>query len=134
MDNLHHFIFPQHETAYKRIAAVVEDMTNDSIVEAVKDAAMKQGVTDLYMMDRKFLIDALKEKIEREKPKPLTIEELRQMDGEPVWIDDWWEDSHGWELSMNAADYFDGERRTEKEYGGIWIAYRHKPKEVHHGE
>lgn len=73
-------------------------------------------------------IDALKEKAERENPAPLTIEELRQMDGQPVWIDDWWEDSHGWELSMDAADYFDGERRTEKEYGSIWIAYRHKPK------
>lgn len=76
---------------------------------------------------------ALREKAERENPKPLTLEELRQMDGEPVWIDDWWEDSHGWELSMDASDYFDGERRTEKEYGSIWVAYRHKPKEVQNG-
>lgn len=72
---------------------------------------------------------ALREKSEREAPLPLTLEELRQMDGEPVWIDDWWEDSHGWELSMDASDYFEGERRTEKEYGSIWVAYRHKPKE-----
>lgn len=75
-------------------------------------------------------IDALREKAEREDPKPLTLEELRQMDGEPVWIDDWWEDSHGWELSMDASDYFEGERRTEKEYGSIWVAYRHKPRTV----
>ena len=74
-------------------------------------------------------LEALREKAERENPQPLTLEELRQMDGQPVWIDDWWEDSHGWELSMDAADYFEGERRTEKEYGSIWVAYRHKPKE-----
>ena len=78
----------------------------------------------------KIAATALQEKAERENPKPLTLEELRQMDGEPVWIDDWWEDSHGWELSMDASDYFEGERRTEKEYGSIWEAYRHKPKEV----
>lgn len=75
---------------------------------------------------------ALRLERQRDNPKPLTIEELRQMDGEPVWIDDWWEDSHGWELSMDASDYFEGERRTEKEYGSIWVAYRHKPKEAHH--
>lgn len=77
----------------------------------------------------KIAAEALREKADRENPQPLTLEELRQMDGEPVWIDDWWEDSHGWELSMDAADYFEGERRTEKEYGSIWVAYRHKPKE-----
>lgn len=81
------------------------------------------------MEAEQMAIDALREKAERENPQPLTLEELRQMDGEPVWIDDWWEDSHGWELSMDAADYFEGERRTEKEYGSIWVAYRHKPKE-----
>ena len=82
------------------------------------------------MEANRIAITALQEKAEREDPKTLTIEELRQRDGEPVWIDDWWEDSHGWELSMDASDYFDGERRTEKEYGSIWVAYRHKPKEV----
>ena len=74
-------------------------------------------------------IEVLREKAEREDPQPLTLEELRQMDGEPVWIDDWWEDSHGWELSMDAEDYFIGERRTTTDYGSIWVAYRHKPKE-----
>lgn len=29
---------------------------------------------------------ALREKAEREDPKPLTLEELRQMDGEPVYV------------------------------------------------
>ena len=33
-------------------------------------------------------IDALQEKAEREDPAPLTIEELQQMHGEPVWMED----------------------------------------------
>ena len=67
------------------------------------------------------------------KNKPLTLDELRQMDGEPVWIQ---EGSAGhWELSADAADYL--EDRDEDFYGMIaiegglhqsgWLAYRHKP-------
>lgn len=33
-------------------------------------------------------VDALLEKAEREDPTPLTIEELKQMHGEPVWLAD----------------------------------------------
>lgn len=34
------------------------------------------------------LLETLREKKEREDPKPLTLEELREMQGEPVWKDD----------------------------------------------
>ena len=64
-----------------------------------------------------------------ETNKTLTMDELRQMDGEPVWIDDWFEDFHGWELSEDASDYFDGDSRTVESYGTRWEAYRSKPKE-----
>lgn len=44
---------------------------------------------------------------------PLTLDELRQMDGEPVWIV---ENGKGhWELSTDANDYF--EDRDEAFYG-----------------
>lgn len=59
--------------------------------------------------------------------KPLTLEELREMDGEPVYIDDWFQDFHGWELSADALDYFDD--RDTAQYGSQWLAYRSKPKE-----
>lgn len=71
----------------------------------------------------------VREQEERENRKPLTLDELRQMDGEPVWIDDWFEDFHGWELSEDASDYFDGDSRTVESYGTRWEAYRSKPKE-----
>ena len=73
--------------------------------------------------------DALRAKQERENPKPLNLDELRQMDGEPVWIDDWFESFNGWELSCDASDYFEGESRTIESYGTRWVAYRYKPKE-----
>ena len=72
---------------------------------------------------------------------PLTLDELREMDGEPVWIvayPDW---GH-WELSADADDYV--EDRDADFYGmkhndpagryGLhklgWLAYRQKPEEV----
>lgn len=58
--------------------------------------------------------------------KPLTQDELREMDGEPVYIDDWFQDFHGWELSAVAEDYFD--ERDVAQYGSQWVAYRYKPE------
>lgn len=70
-------------------------------------------------------------------PKPLTIEELRQMDGEPVWIK---ADHYGTFadivhiLGKEDGDSFVGfkicYRLQENGYGKTWEAYRHKPKEV----
>ena len=77
--------------------------------------------------------------------EPLTIEELREMNGEPVWIvehPDW---GH-WELSADAEDYIAD--RDQDLYGlkhddpagqcGLhvlgWLAYRRPPEgENHHG-
>ena len=75
--------------------------------------------------------------------KALTLDELRKMDGEPVWIveePDW---GH-WELSADAEDYLVD--RDESFYGmkhddpdgkyGLhklgWLAYRQKPEEDKH--
>lgn len=78
-------------------------------------------------------IAALEEKAEREDPKPLTLEELRQMDGEPIWLDGFeWRISYGvstftgslcLETGLGCRIPLDG-------YGETWFAYRHKPKEV----
>ena len=84
--------------------------------------------------------DKVRHKQEHESNDPLTLDELRQMDGEPVWIvedPDW---GH-WELSVCAEDYV-LERETDF-YGmkyddpdgryGLhklgWLAYRRKPEE-----
>lgn len=78
-------------------------------------------------------IAALREKAEREDPKPLTLEELRQMDGEPVWMDAFeWRISYGVSTingSLCLATGFDSWIPLDG-YGETWFAYRHKPKEV----
>lgn len=93
-------------------------------------------------------IAALLEKAEREDPKPLTIDELGQMNGEPVWTvgvssngGTW----AGWDIIESVDDdgCFFGYSTEKKEWwaynlrdlsgsicGCAWVAYRHKPKEV----
>lgn len=73
-------------------------------------------------------ITALREKAEREDPKPLTVEELLRMDGEPVWLDR----AGGIYGLVDVPD-----RVVWLDRGGCHaignlegIAYRHKPKEV----
>ena len=79
-------------------------------------------------------IDALREKAEREDPKPLTLEELRQTVGTPVYIVRSSSPFGEWEIFTNwFDDGFSCEDETfyfTKSYGTRWKAYRHKPKEV----
>ena len=78
---------------------------------------------------------ALREKAEREDPKPLTYEELWQMNGEPVYLDGFeWRVSYGVSTingSLCLATGFDSWIPLDG-YGETWFAYRHKPKEVKH--
>lgn len=80
----------------------------------------------------KMSLEALLEKAERENPAPLTLEELLQMEGEPVWVKHW----HGGEWIIVYWDYVERIAYTRKaclhkhEYGEKWIAYRNKPKEA----
>ena len=90
-----------------------------------------------YMEAERMAIAALREKAEREDPKPLTLEELRQLEGQPVWIK---AKHYGIKadvvriLGKEDGDAFIGfeinHRLQENGYGKTWIAYRHKPKEV----
>lgn len=49
--------------------------------------------SQLQYKDKRELIDFVRhveaDQEAREDPQPLTIEELRQMDGEPVWVVEW---------------------------------------------
>lgn len=138
-DYARHFIIPQrvnHQAPFdfpvKSIMAQVADLSDQAIYSAIISAAKEAGVTDLYLMDKAFVLDALREKAERENPKPLTIEELRQVNGEPVWLDGFeWRVCYGTstyrgseylETGMGCGIPLDG-------YGQSWFAYRHKPRE-----
>ena len=58
------------------------------------------------------------------KVEPLTLDELRQMDGEPVWCV-----SLGAKLSRGDGWYIGVNNWHMGGYGKTWVAYRHK-KEV----
>lgn len=70
---------------------------------------------------------------EIEKNDPLTLEELREMDGEPVWTtptDYAFEPC--WMLVKAKSNYVlaDWQFCPFDTYGETWLAYRHKPKEA----
>ena len=114
-------------------------MTREEAITWLENRAKQiplPGALEVYRM----AIAALRELDAKENQKPLTLEELRQMNGEPVWImehPDW---GH-WELAEDAEDYLMD--RDEDFYGmkhndplgrfGLhvlgWLAYRHKAKE-----
>ena len=71
----------------------------------------------------------------RNKPEnePLTLDELRQMDGVPVYVVD--AQGHGgWQFRINCGLEDDNEEWTADEdinwdrYGDLWLAYRAKPE------
>lgn len=103
----------------RRIAAKVADLTEETIREEIILAAREAGVTDLYLMDKDFLLSAIQEKQERMNPQPLTARELLTMCGEPVWV-----------IPPNAEGYWTIMRETLLLLYAGYKAYRHKPQEV----
>ena len=83
--------------------------------------------------------------IKQERNTPLTLDELRQMDGEPVWVsvsNNWRESgvSEGWcivrfhseddRVRVYVYDTRHGARFfAQQDYGESWLAYRQKPEE-----
>lgn len=87
---------------------------------------------------------ALAEKIERENPNPLTLDELRDMNGEPVWFvkiygnykefDGKWAILFGYEKTNGNFLFTNSvgvqHVYNEDKYGETWVAYKYKPKGV----
>lgn len=76
---------------------------------------------------------------------PLTLEELREMGGEPVWVQyikqQWGRYYIVRAIGKNSVifDECDKEFGSYKSlflgfYGKTWLAYRHKPEEADHGQ
>lgn len=84
-------------------------------------------------------ITALRAQLEREEPEPLTLEELREMDGKPVWIV--WIGNESSQFTDPEYALVDSRKQKAESlrciyrfeyYGKTWLAYRQPPKEVHH--
>ena len=71
------------------------------------------------------------------KVEPLTLDELRQMDGEPVWVQSPGVPEYGrWAIVEGVGEncLFLHDDFTCHEYGKTWLAYRQKPEEDDRGE
>lgn len=148
MDKLIHYEFPCRKIPQLdgtmvdlsiKIAAIVADTSELAIVQAVKEAATASGVTDLYLLDKTFILDAIREKKERENRNPLTIEDLIKMQDQAVWVQPKGDPLNGTWGVVEGASESEG-----KKYLYLWEhpfcylideeyeAFRHKPKEEHH--
>ena len=56
--------------------------------------------------------------------EPLTLDELRKMDGEPVWL----VNQNGGRWAIMSGVYLWNSRKNA-DYGKTWLAYRQKPEE-----
>lgn len=117
-------------------------MTIEEAIEKVEymiHVEVKWPGTEETVEALELAIDALLAQQEAEKNEPLTLDELRKMDGKPVWIVEYPDWGH-WEISEDAEDYLSN--RNENFYGmkyddpcgkfGLhvlgWLAYRKKPE------
>ncbi|WP_027399839.1 hypothetical protein [Anaerovorax odorimutans] len=109
----------------------------DNVIKKYKYKAFFTGELNFVEMAKscKIIIqDLLQEKAERENPKPLTLEELRERDGKPVWITGIYSKSGIWTLVetkvlSGLVKSFYNTKRYFDDYGINWLAYDHEPKE-----
>lgn len=76
-------------------------------------------------------ISALRQK-DAGKNAPLTLDELRKMDGEPVWVQSPGIPEYGrWAIVEGVGEnsLFLHDDFTCHDYGKTWLAYRQKPEE-----
>ena len=51
----------------RKVTAQILDMQDKAIVDAIVQCARENGVDDIWLLDKEFVLDALREKIERER-------------------------------------------------------------------
>lgn len=108
-----------------------------SFAQYAQTKAEDEELKEFYRM----LEEALIIQRERENPQPLTLEELRQMIGEPIFIKRKYEAVGHWKIldsygkcstTEETFDFSDGEFEVLKHYGKVWLAYLYPPKEATH--
>ena len=111
-------------------------MTREEAIEAIKC----NWPDSRYTILREALdmaISALRQQ-EHDRNEPLTLDELRKMDGEPVWVE--FQDGSGgcWGLvhitMLNHVVFANGLYCTvgKPYFGKTWMTYRQKPEEDDH--
>lgn len=109
-----------------------------------KEITVQEAIRQLNRYDCEFYtpanrtahrmaIEAIREQEERNNPKPLTIDELMKMNGQPIYVVCLKNGMCFWDVIFNASKYncfmqITGSTGWEL-MGDTWIAYRYKPNE-----
>ena len=117
---------------FENSGAIDEDWCGDALVRAAADRLEE------YVDRCKRYADEIMELRERGRNDPLSLDELRKMDGEPVWVV--WPDGRlksrwhivGSSLWIEMFTEWDG--AFSPDYGKTWLAYRHKTEGVNNGK
>lgn len=113
-------------------------MTREELQSAIQDfwdEAFHCSKHEISDTSKAIALECMMDAAERENPKPLTLEELRRMDGEVVYIPESEEYFSGMGIvSVSQERVVDvGDPKFGywpfREYGEGWRAYRSKPKE-----
>ena len=107
-------------------------MTNEEAIKVLRTESVEIGGNAVsvcrFLEALDMAISALRQQeCVGEANKALTLDELRQMDGEPVWCV-----SLGAELSRGNGWYIGVNNWFMNGYGKTWLAYRQKPEEDDH--
>lgn len=118
-----------------KLKAVLQNI-KDHLDESGEPNSVGMAAVFRYVME---IVD-MQSIIEPPPNAPLTLEELREMDGEPVWLTPLGEDfEDGWYIIIS----IDKQRLHcfqlysmlfFEHYGKTWLAYRRKPEEVQDGQ
>lgn len=116
-----------------------------SILERVAHTESKWPGTEDTLEALDMAISALRQQEhfrEVTKMEPLTLDELREMDGEPVWCEIYIKGQssfYGIVHGENVTGFIPGDDNPSNlaitnvgAYGLAWLAYRQKPEEVSH--
>lgn len=116
-----------------------------AVLENLKAHAEEHGIFPAFSVLVDYVIEVIGNQPTIVPPPndPLTLEELREMDGEPVWIksnnwhnkDKWglvsvWTGPTGDKFAVYVYNTKTGATLyPSQEYGHCWLAYRRKPEE-----
>ena len=117
----------RHENGNCTVAGGFCTAVNDPVCEALHNA-FDSGYRSALRQEEHFR-DLTK------KVEPLTLDELRKMDGEPVWVQSPGVPEYGrWAIVEGVGEncLFLHDDFTCHDYGKTWLAYRQKPEEDDH--
>ena len=121
---------------WEQFNAEIDDLY-DACSDADRDVLVKQREIVEYTISALRQQEHFREVTK--KVEPLTLDELRQMDGEPVWVvclepERYYEPPIGWRIIEKSivgtfGVWNDSSCLAERDYGETWLAYRQKPED-----